>query len=294
MPIQYERNLYLASGVTMTREVGGNFDKSEAVAGRERRQHDHRAAHAGLLGGQQRQRHARGGARERPRGQGARGRRAQDLRHGSRPARGPDGRGARRRRSRRPRTSRSKRSRPRTSSSSASIRSSTSTASPTRRSTACRTSRPTTTRTTRSIGSAAPESSTRRPIRQKLSAGRRCDGGEEGRAGARRCRSTRRAATLTRAQNLPWFRDYLHPALEEFFEPNLEHHGSYFIGWTNTQEVRWKQQLPHLDGRAARVRREGRDDHDGRRRRRSSTRCTASASSANSNCTRKRAFTRSR
>ncbi len=47
---------------------------------------------------------------------------------------------------------------------------------------------------------------------------------------------------LTRAQNLPWYREYLHPALEEFFKPNLENHGSYFIGWTNTQETRWKQQ----------------------------------------------------
>lgn len=46
---------------------------------------------------------------------------------------------------------------------------------------------------------------------------------------------------LLRAQNLPWFRDYLHPAMAEFFEPSLEKHGSYFIGWTNTQEVRWKR-----------------------------------------------------
>ena len=46
---------------------------------------------------------------------------------------------------------------------------------------------------------------------------------------------------VIKAQNLPWFRDYLHPALEEFFEPNLANHGSYFVGWTNTQEVRWKQ-----------------------------------------------------
>ena len=29
MPIQYERNLYLASGVTTTREVGGDFEKSK-------------------------------------------------------------------------------------------------------------------------------------------------------------------------------------------------------------------------------------------------------------------------
>jgi imidazolonepropionase-like amidohydrolase len=44
-----------------------------------------------------------------------------------------------------------------------------------------------------------------------------------------------------RARNKPWFRDYLHPALEEFFAPSLESHGSYFIGWTNTDEVYWKE-----------------------------------------------------
>ena len=44
-----------------------------------------------------------------------------------------------------------------------------------------------------------------------------------------------------KAQNLPWYRDYLHPALERFFEPSLDNHGSYFVGWTNTQEVRWRR-----------------------------------------------------
>jgi imidazolonepropionase-like amidohydrolase len=46
---------------------------------------------------------------------------------------------------------------------------------------------------------------------------------------------------LVRAQNLPWYRDYLHPAMAEYWEPSLANHGSYFIGWTNTQEVRWKK-----------------------------------------------------
>jgi hypothetical protein len=46
---------------------------------------------------------------------------------------------------------------------------------------------------------------------------------------------------LIRAQNLPWYRDYLHPVMEEYFKPSLSNHGSYFIGWTNTQEVRWKK-----------------------------------------------------
>ncbi len=47
---------------------------------------------------------------------------------------------------------------------------------------------------------------------------------------------------VVKAQNLPWYREYLHPALQAFFEPNLANHGSYFVGWTNTMEVRWKQQ----------------------------------------------------
>lgn len=47
---------------------------------------------------------------------------------------------------------------------------------------------------------------------------------------------------VIRAQNLPWYKEYLHPALQAFFEPNLANHGSYFTGWTNTMEVRWAQQ----------------------------------------------------
>jgi imidazolonepropionase-like amidohydrolase len=46
---------------------------------------------------------------------------------------------------------------------------------------------------------------------------------------------------LQRAQNQPWFTDYLHPALEEFFKPNPAHHGSYFIGWSSTDETYWKE-----------------------------------------------------
>jgi imidazolonepropionase-like amidohydrolase len=49
------------------------------------------------------------------------------------------------------------------------------------------------------------------------------------------------ARDLARAQNVPWMRDYLHPALEDFFAPSSLNHGSFFIGWTNTQEVRWKR-----------------------------------------------------
>ncbi|MBK8975862.1 MAG: amidohydrolase family protein [Planctomycetes bacterium] len=46
---------------------------------------------------------------------------------------------------------------------------------------------------------------------------------------------------LVRAQNLPWFADHLHPALERFFRPNLASHGSYFIGWTTADEAAWRE-----------------------------------------------------
>ena len=46
---------------------------------------------------------------------------------------------------------------------------------------------------------------------------------------------------LTRAQRQPWFDDYLHPTLEEYFRPNPNNHGSYFLGWTSTDEAFWKE-----------------------------------------------------
>jgi cytosine/adenosine deaminase-related metal-dependent hydrolase len=46
---------------------------------------------------------------------------------------------------------------------------------------------------------------------------------------------------LLRAQNQPWFKDYLHPTLEEYFRPNPANHGSYFIGWSSTDEAYWKE-----------------------------------------------------
>jgi hypothetical protein len=46
---------------------------------------------------------------------------------------------------------------------------------------------------------------------------------------------------LQRAQNQPWFKDYLHPTLEEYFRPNANNHGSYFLGWTSTDETFWKE-----------------------------------------------------
>ncbi len=46
---------------------------------------------------------------------------------------------------------------------------------------------------------------------------------------------------LQRAQTQPQFAAYLHPALAEFFRPNLANHGSYFIGWSSTDETYWKE-----------------------------------------------------
>jgi hypothetical protein len=46
---------------------------------------------------------------------------------------------------------------------------------------------------------------------------------------------------LQRARTQPWFKDYLHPTLEKFFEPNPSNHGSYFDHWTSTDEAFWKE-----------------------------------------------------
>jgi cytosine/adenosine deaminase-related metal-dependent hydrolase len=46
---------------------------------------------------------------------------------------------------------------------------------------------------------------------------------------------------LQRAQTQPWFADYLHPTLARYFRPNASHHGSYFSGWTSTDETFWKE-----------------------------------------------------
>jgi len=46
---------------------------------------------------------------------------------------------------------------------------------------------------------------------------------------------------LQRAQTQPWFQDYLHPALANYFKPDPANHGSYFIGWSSTDEVYWKE-----------------------------------------------------
>jgi imidazolonepropionase-like amidohydrolase len=46
---------------------------------------------------------------------------------------------------------------------------------------------------------------------------------------------------LQRAQTQPWFADYLHPTLESYFKPDPANHGSYFFGWSSTDETYWKE-----------------------------------------------------
>jgi len=46
---------------------------------------------------------------------------------------------------------------------------------------------------------------------------------------------------LQRSKTVPWFKDYLHPVLEKYFEPNTANHASYFDHWTSTDEAYWKE-----------------------------------------------------
>ncbi len=46
---------------------------------------------------------------------------------------------------------------------------------------------------------------------------------------------------LQRAQTQPWFKEYLHPSLANYFKPDPANHGSYFIGWSSTDETYWKE-----------------------------------------------------
>ena len=38
------------------------------------------------------------------------------------------------------------------------------------------------------------------------------------------------ARDLIKAQNLPWYKDYLHPSLEDYFKPSMTRHGTYPVG----------------------------------------------------------------
>lgn len=46
---------------------------------------------------------------------------------------------------------------------------------------------------------------------------------------------------MTRARNLPWFKDYLHPALEKYFEPSPSRHGAFTWNWSTEDEIAWKE-----------------------------------------------------
>lgn len=46
---------------------------------------------------------------------------------------------------------------------------------------------------------------------------------------------------ILRNQNFPWYKDYLHPSMEQYFKASMHNHGSFFFGWTVSQEVKWKQ-----------------------------------------------------
>lgn len=46
---------------------------------------------------------------------------------------------------------------------------------------------------------------------------------------------------LLRAKNQPWFKDYLHPVLEAYFQPDPRNHGSYHWNWTTTDEIFWRE-----------------------------------------------------
>ncbi len=49
------------------------------------------------------------------------------------------------------------------------------------------------------------------------------------------------ARDLIRAQNLPWYKEYLHPALEEYYKPSMTRHATFFMGWTEDQETKWRK-----------------------------------------------------
>jgi hypothetical protein len=45
---------------------------------------------------------------------------------------------------------------------------------------------------------------------------------------------------LMRARRADWHEQYTLPSLWQFFQPNREHHGSYFYDWGTEQEVAWR------------------------------------------------------
>ncbi len=46
---------------------------------------------------------------------------------------------------------------------------------------------------------------------------------------------------ITLYRNLPWFKEYLHPALEEYFKPSPARHGAFTWNWSTEDEICWKE-----------------------------------------------------
>jgi len=46
---------------------------------------------------------------------------------------------------------------------------------------------------------------------------------------------------LMRERNADWHRDYTHPRLWQFFQPDRDSHGSYWFDWTTQNEIDWKR-----------------------------------------------------
>ena len=102
-------------------------------------------------------------------------------------------------------------------------------------------------------------------------------------------------ARSDQAQNLPWYKDYLHPSLEEYYKPSMTRHAHVLSRLDGDAGSEVAEELPGVDGDAARVR-----PAKAARSPSATTpdtctdRSTASAPSASSSCSRKPASRRSK
>jgi len=46
---------------------------------------------------------------------------------------------------------------------------------------------------------------------------------------------------MMRARNQEWFKEYLHPALEEYFKPSPDRHGACTWNWSTEDEIYWQE-----------------------------------------------------
>jgi len=46
---------------------------------------------------------------------------------------------------------------------------------------------------------------------------------------------------MMRARTQEWFKEYLHPALEKYFEPSPSRHGAFSWGWSTEDEIYWRE-----------------------------------------------------